>query len=77
MNDVTMLRSPAQPTATTPGMKGIDRLTPLASRYVDVDSRRHWQVNGPFCFAYATTGSQAHLRLRAGRGGIRAPKTRE
>ena len=30
MNDVTMLRSPAQPTATTPGMKGIDRLTPLA-----------------------------------------------
>jgi hypothetical protein len=22
-------------------MKGIDRLTPLASRYVDVDSRRH------------------------------------
>jgi quercetin dioxygenase-like cupin family protein len=37
MNDVTMSVKPAQPTAATPGMKGADRLTALASRYVDVD----------------------------------------
>jgi quercetin dioxygenase-like cupin family protein len=37
MNDVTTSVRPAQPTATTPGMKGADNLTPLASRYVDVD----------------------------------------
>ena len=40
MNDVTMLRNP-QPAATTPGMKGIDRLTPLASRYVESTAGRH------------------------------------
>jgi len=37
MNDVMTNVKPAQPTATTPGMKGQDRLTALASRYVDVD----------------------------------------
>ena len=36
MNDVMTNTKPAQPTATTPGMKNQDRLTPLASRYVDV-----------------------------------------
>ena len=36
MNDVMTNVKPAQPTAVTPGMKGTDRLTPLASRYVDV-----------------------------------------
>ena len=42
MNDMMTATTPAQPTAqptaTTPGMAGLDRLTPLASRYVDVDS---------------------------------------
>ena len=37
MNDVTTNPRPAQPTASTPGMKVADRLTALASRYVDVD----------------------------------------
>ena len=32
MNDVTITTKPAQPTATRPCMKGIDRLTPLASQ---------------------------------------------
>src|SRR3974390_2911762 len=36
MNDVMTNVKPAQPTATTPGMEGQDRLTPLASRYVGV-----------------------------------------
>ena len=36
MNDV--MTKPAVLTATTPGMNGQDRLGPLASRYVDVDS---------------------------------------
>jgi anti-sigma factor ChrR (cupin superfamily) len=36
MNDVMTTAKPAQPTASTPGMPGQDRLTPLASRYVDV-----------------------------------------
>jgi quercetin dioxygenase-like cupin family protein len=35
MNDV-MTTPPAPPTATTPGMKGVENLGPLASRYVDV-----------------------------------------
>lgn len=37
MNDVMTTAKLGSPTATTPGMKGQDRLTPLASRYVDVD----------------------------------------
>ncbi|HWD59609.1 MAG TPA: cupin domain-containing protein [Stellaceae bacterium] len=37
MNDVMTNVKPAQPTASTPGMKGQDKLTALASRYVDVD----------------------------------------
>ena len=37
MNDV-MMQKPAQPTASTPGMAGADRLGPLDSRYVDVES---------------------------------------
>ena len=37
MNDVMTNTKPAQPSATTPGMKGADRLSALASRYVDVD----------------------------------------
>ncbi len=37
MNDVITV-SAAAPTATTPGMAGLDRLAPLASRYVDVES---------------------------------------
>jgi quercetin dioxygenase-like cupin family protein len=37
MNDVMTNVKPAQPTALTPGMKGQDRLTALASRYVAVD----------------------------------------
>lgn len=37
MNDVSISTRLAQPTATTPGMKGIGKLTPLASRYIDVD----------------------------------------
>jgi anti-sigma factor ChrR (cupin superfamily) len=36
MNDVMTNVKPAQPTASTPGMKGQDALTALASRYVDV-----------------------------------------
>ena len=36
MNDLIDTAKPAAPTATTPGMTGADRLTPLASRYVDV-----------------------------------------
>ncbi len=36
MNDVTTVKG--SPSATTPGMKGQDKLTPLASRYVDVGS---------------------------------------
>ena len=36
MNDVMTSTRPAPPTATTPGMKGADALTALASRYVDV-----------------------------------------
>ena len=36
MNDVMTTVKPAAPTATTPGMKGTDMLTALASRYVDV-----------------------------------------
>jgi quercetin dioxygenase-like cupin family protein len=38
MNDVMTNTAPAGPTATTPGMKGAEKLGPLASRYVDVDS---------------------------------------
>jgi quercetin dioxygenase-like cupin family protein len=38
MNDLMTNVKPAPPTATTPGMKGQERLTPLASRYVDVDN---------------------------------------
>jgi quercetin dioxygenase-like cupin family protein len=38
MNDVMGNVKPAQPTALTPGMKGQDKLTALASRYVDVDT---------------------------------------
>jgi anti-sigma factor ChrR (cupin superfamily) len=38
MNDVTTNTAPAAPTATTPFLKGADKLGPLASRYVDVDS---------------------------------------
>jgi quercetin dioxygenase-like cupin family protein len=37
MNDVMTNVKPAQPSAITPGMQGQDRLTALASRYVDVD----------------------------------------
>jgi quercetin dioxygenase-like cupin family protein len=36
MNDVMTKTPPAPPTATTPGMKGAEKLGPLASRYVDV-----------------------------------------
>ena len=36
MNDVMTNTKPAAPTAITPGMKGADKLTALASRYVDV-----------------------------------------
>jgi anti-sigma factor ChrR (cupin superfamily) len=36
MNDVMTNVKPARPTASTPGMKGQDSLTALASRYVDV-----------------------------------------
>jgi anti-sigma factor ChrR (cupin superfamily) len=36
MNDVMTNVKPAAPTASTPGMKGQDTLTALASRYVDV-----------------------------------------
>jgi anti-sigma factor ChrR (cupin superfamily) len=38
MNDVMANAKPTAPTATTPFMKGADKLTPLASRYVDVDT---------------------------------------
>ena len=38
MNDVMTNASSAAPTATTPFMKGADKLGPLASRYVDVES---------------------------------------
>jgi anti-sigma factor ChrR (cupin superfamily) len=38
MNDVMTGSALGSPTATTPGMKGIESLGPLASRYVDVDS---------------------------------------
>jgi hypothetical protein len=38
MNDVTTNRKPAVPTATTPFMRGPEKLTPLASRYVEVDA---------------------------------------
>jgi hypothetical protein len=38
MNDVTTNTAPAAPTATTPFLEGADKLGPLASRYVDVDS---------------------------------------
>jgi anti-sigma factor ChrR (cupin superfamily) len=38
MNDVMPNMKPAQPTAATPGMKSQEKLTALASRYVDVDS---------------------------------------
>jgi len=38
MNDVMTNASPAAPTATTPFMKGADKLGPLASRYVEVES---------------------------------------
>jgi anti-sigma factor ChrR (cupin superfamily) len=38
MKDVMSSAKPGSPTATTPGMKGQDRLTALASRYVDVDA---------------------------------------
>ena len=37
MNDVMTTAKLGSPTATTPGMKGQDKLTALASRYVDVD----------------------------------------
>jgi quercetin dioxygenase-like cupin family protein len=37
MNDITTTIKPAAPTASTPGMKGADKLTALASRYVAVD----------------------------------------
>lgn len=37
MNDVTTNAKLGSPTAATPGMKGADLLTPLASRYVTVD----------------------------------------
>ena len=37
MNDVMTRVQVAAPTATTPGMKGIEKLGPLASRYVKVD----------------------------------------
>ena len=37
MNDVMTNTKPTAPTATTPGMKGQEKLTSLASRYVDVD----------------------------------------
>jgi quercetin dioxygenase-like cupin family protein len=37
MNDVMPNVKPAPPTATTPGMKGQEVLTALASRYVTVD----------------------------------------
>jgi anti-sigma factor ChrR (cupin superfamily) len=38
MNDVMTKTPGAAPTATTPGLKGLDKLGPLASRYVDVAS---------------------------------------
>lgn len=37
MNDVMTATKPAHPIATTPGMKGQEKLTALASRYVEVD----------------------------------------
>src|SRR5579859_638603 len=37
MNDVMTNAKLGSPTATTPGMKDLDKLAPLASRYVDVD----------------------------------------
>jgi anti-sigma factor ChrR (cupin superfamily) len=37
MNDVMTNAKFGSPTASTPGMKGQDKLTALASRYVDVD----------------------------------------
>jgi anti-sigma factor ChrR (cupin superfamily) len=37
MNDVMTNTKPAVPTAATPGLKGADKLAPLASRYVAVD----------------------------------------
>ncbi|HEU0218645.1 MAG TPA: cupin domain-containing protein [Stellaceae bacterium] len=37
MNDVMTNTKIGSPTATTPGMKGADKLTALASRYVEVD----------------------------------------
>jgi anti-sigma factor ChrR (cupin superfamily) len=38
MNDVMTSTTPAAPTATTPFMKGAEKLGPLDSRYVDVAS---------------------------------------
>jgi len=38
MNDVMTKASPAAPTATTPFLTGADKLGPLASRYVDVET---------------------------------------
>ena len=37
MNDVMTTAKLGSPSATTPGMKGQDKLTALSSRYVDVD----------------------------------------
>src|ERR1041385_7855582 len=37
MNDVMVRAQVVPPTAPTPGMKGIEKLGPLASRYVTVD----------------------------------------
>ena len=47
MNDVATNTRPAAPTATTPGMKGIDKLTALASRYVDVEAlfTHRWKLD--------------------------------